>query len=1090
MPTFNAHELPQLSNEDIEILYDIVNNAESLPGPPFRALFTAYDRILAENGINPDNDQIYFRFLFHMQEDRSEHESLLSRFKNLLAQMGIEIEADPEGEGVEEITRNIEYTRSNEPYSPAAQERLTPSRRASFSTFYDVTTEKLRDATRRERGRLPPYGRANGEIRSSASELGSRRPRSHSNSAVSSQVPVGGRVNGRVSSDLPMRPRRSGSVSSQGSLRITRNGNGKQDDYWADESEVPSGSSDFAGPERQHEPAEHYIPQEVFYRPSDTQMVRDAETFDYHRTLIVTRRHLKMWRAKARDVEERTARMYSTAAEVDRNALLRQSVDAWRAALLEKRRVAETERFFSHLADRAGKARDLFLLTKAFTHWAQCASDEVQRTSVARRHILRTKYFNAWRDITAVNELKVRRHGLQKFLYTWRQRTAAVQNDSFQALVVYQKNLVHRVYWKWFWTFCERRAPVWSRGRLRRTVFTKWKEIAKELKEREIWVDKLRKNDLQRKMLQRMKDKLAAIRNLEPIAQEFRKIATLSSAFYPFKRAIQFAPKLGQVTQRIDSRVLHSTFQTWKLRAQQERRAVRIDKMRILRNTWTAWNDRLRIQSLAVQINDRILVQALYKWALASRESVFIRVQDAKRKESVFHKWLGKARSQQSSLKVAERRFTALRRRRLLRACVDRLETATVAVKDLEHIAMSVYNPKILRNALDKVTERHEHISQLDQWAEDARFFVLTSTCLKRWKEATQHSRRNRRREAYAVVRRGYKLNLVKNAFAVWKGKTSQLEARAQQAGQVYQDHVRRKTAQLVTNWRDHVVALRNRANQAAQMYHSKLSSMSLTYLRQRLASLQSLDRRALALRQESIDITASACFKKLEWRLFQVQRGEQNALALRQRNFEKHFRAMVRFWTEQTSDRRAQRGIPPSPTAGQDRDDEPDDGGGGEDDENDTRRLEAWTAFDAEGLGLSASNIDLSLYSPQPPAQQDTRSAPPENPPSPSPQHNPPPIPELGIPFATSTPMPGYLRTPSKRSVARLKRQLDLGDTHRIGQLGVASAPAAGFRRGTEDVDRVTSFQSRLRQGGYTGRGPGRGKTVGFRDIQEEGDE
>ena len=88
----------------------------------------------------------------------------------------------------------------------------------------------------------------------------------------------------------------------------------------------------------------------------------------------------------------------------------------------ERRRIAETERFFTHLERRAGRARDLFLMAKSLTHWAYSASKEIQRTSAARRHILRTRYFSAWRDMTAVNELKVRRQLFGKFFSFWQKQ--------------------------------------------------------------------------------------------------------------------------------------------------------------------------------------------------------------------------------------------------------------------------------------------------------------------------------------------------------------------------------------------------------------------------------------------------------------------------------------------------------------------------------------------------------------------------------------------------------------------------------------------------------------------------------------------
>ncbi|KAF2197270.1 Sfi1-domain-containing protein [Delitschia confertaspora ATCC 74209] len=1182
MPASTAADLPELSNYEVEVLYDIVHRADHIlqtdsSFTPFKALYTAYDAVLPVKGIDPDYDSKYVRYMFHIAEGGAPNEPFFSRFRAMLSKKGIEIEADSEGEGIEEVTRNFAYVVSGR-NTPSLQEPPTPSRRASFSTFHDITAERARDADADETGQhTSPFGRR-GSIdvpRSSASDLGTRRlSDSQYKSTLLSRLPIRGRLNRRAASDMPpTRRQRNASMSSRGSLRITRHGNYdfQENDYSADESEQPSCSLEdeqLAPLRPQYEPVEHYVPPTMLYRPSETQMLRDMETFEYHRIRIAARRILRKWRDRALELDEQHAQMDATATNYDRNILLKQAFDTWKASLLEKRRVAETERFFGHLETRAEKARDIFLLTKAFTHWAQSAEDEVQRTSVARRHILRTKYFNAWRDITAVNELKVRRHGLHKFLSIWRQRTASIHDDNYRAIVVHNQNVVQRTFQRWFFALAERQAPLWHLGRLKRMVFTKWAEIVRQIREREDMVEAVRRHDVQRKMMQQMKEKMADIRNLDPIAQDFRRIAALSLGFSTLKKQAQLVPKLREIIQRTDTGLIRSIFQTWRLRAQQSRQATQVDKKRIMRNCWTSWNDQLRIQVLAVQINDRVVLSALYKWTLAARVSVFQRVQNAETKQRFFKTWLTKTRTKQTTLENAERRFLALHRQKTLHACVDKLERATVARKDKEALALSVYEPKLLQSVFWKLEERHQHFSQLNTWAEDARFFVLTSSCIKRWREATQHAKRNRRREAYALVRRHYKVALVRNSFVIWRDKTRELEDKGRQAEAVAANRVLKGVGKLFTHWHTRTTTLVSLDAQAVQTYNSHLFTLSLSFLHQRHMELQTLTLQALALRRESQDVAASSCLRKLEWRLFQAKQQESNALALEQRNFEKHVRAMVRFWAERTNERVGGRGGPGSPTPvrrgsdhrnirvdedeeeggdeGEDVDGEGIEGGEGDNDENDTRRLEAWTAFDEEGLGLSASNIDLSLHLPhrQPPHHSTTQSrrshqqpnqqrntpglsrtimtSPPPPPQDADLYDEPTPLEDLGIPFATSTPMPGYLRTPSKRSVARSKRlthNVDFADASlhpRIAPIGApASAPVSGFRNMVESVGAVRSFGERLRKSGFgsggregeerrggvtgtpggilgtlgvgrRGRG-GNGRAVGFRDIVEE---
>ncbi|OCL03104.1 Sfi1-domain-containing protein [Glonium stellatum] len=1102
MPASTADELPPLSNHDVEILYSIVTTAQTLPGPPFRALFAAYDTVLAENGIDPDHDQLYFRFLFRMQEGRAEDNSLYARFEGLLGRMGIQIEVDKGGEGVEDITRNLEHLELNG-YATDNQEKRGASRRASFNSMYDASTD-----TALARRRLSSRSTREERPSSRATDLGvSRRTRSHSRSRLLPHLPIRGRLNQRaVSDNLHNRPKRSGSISSQGSLRITRNteADNQYDDYSADQSGDQSldfGRDLTQDRGAQYEVEEHYIPPEMLYQPSETQMISDAETFLYLHSMPIARRLLRSWRDSALELHDKHERMSSAAGSSDRDTLLRQSFGLWQSALQLKRQTAETERFFEHLERRAGKARDLFLLTKAFTHWAQCASDEVQRTSVARRHILRTKYFNSWREITAVNELKVRRQGLRKFLGIWRQRTAVLHDANATALSVRYENLVSRIYWRWFWAFCDRRAPLWNAGRIRRALFTKWVDITRQLREREHWVEKMRAHDVQRRNLVVWNHQTHIVQDLVPRGESFRRSALLSSAFNAIRVEAKLSPLTVKVSEAINQRVISSTFKIWRLRTRNSRLASKVNKLRVIHNAWTLWNDRLRCQALTLQINDRVILQALYKWVLAERASLFLRVHNAQLKHEFFLNWVKKTREQRARFKEMEQGFIETRRTRNLRLCLRRCRDATKDYQDRNNLALSLYEPKLVERTFRSLLERHNHFAQLHHWAEDARFYVLTKHALKCWNDATQQARRLRRREAYAQVRRKTKMGLVRRALGRWRDKTAQLLVKERQATEIAENRLLRTSTSLFIVWHDRCASILQRERQANSLRNAELHRYFFTAWSQRWRSIIELNEQAVTLREESVAVAASSCLKKFEWRIFQIQRGEQNALALRDRNWEKHVRAMIRFWAEQAIERGAQRVVSPSPTPGRGagRGSGQRDGGlnagyfAQEAGDETIARAENWTALDESAFEVG--NLDLNLsFSPE----AASRPADPSN-----------------LPFLTSTPLPGYLRTPSKRSTARAKaKERLLGmvsssiNPSSSTQLtrrphGAASAPVVSFADPPTSSTIITPFERKLRAQGYAGRshlgsvGSSTGKRsgrstdrgiLGFEDISEEG--
>ncbi|KAJ4392738.1 hypothetical protein N0V91_011289, partial [Didymella pomorum] len=1153
-----------LSDEAIELLYTIIHRASSSPDRSSRALFNAYEEVLEEHGLLPSDDAVLHRFLFRMQKDRRRHESLVERFHRVLAEFEIVIEAEEESEGdIDFATGSFAQGASANARSAARAalghtDRLT--RRGSFESFFDGTADKVagsevRDVTRGKRrsslGHAP-----NGVLpkRRSTSDTEALR-------LQQARLPIRTRVNGvaqrRVPSGQNYGRQRNASISSRGSLRIRRDANtmaSQRRDYDEAASEYTDRTTDLdlsrvqvpgvnaPIPDDQYNQLEthestHYYQQFVPepYQPSDTRLMDEAETFEHQRLHRVTRGCIQAWRNRTRDIIERRYEQEALAEAFDRRILLKATLDQLRDTARVRQSSHETDRFFGRLETRADKARNLFLLTKAFTHWARSAEDEVQRTSVARRHILRTRFFNGWREITAVNELKIQHFVLAKFLQQWRAKTAVVRENAYFAVALYQENLVQKIFTHWFFQFCAIAGSAWHNDRLKRNTLKRWIELAGVSTQKNNSAIRRSENVVLARMLTTWKQRTAVLQNLDTQADDFRQTALLASGLYNLQKHAQLKPLLQQFQTRIDARRVRSAFQKWRHTAQLSQRARQVDKLRIMRNAYTTWNDRLRMQALQQRINDRILVECLYKWTLASRVSLFQRVQNRQIKESTFLTWMTKTNQRANTLEAAERRFAHFKRAQLLRVCLKKMEV-DAAEKRREECAVTVeYDLKLKQRIFEKLKERLEHFQQLKQWSTDARFYVLGTRTLKKWNDATQQTRRNRRRDTYAQVRRTVKTNLVRKVFDSWRVRANTTVEQNEQAASMLENRTMRTAGALLHGWHDRTLAVQQLDTQASNVYTFKLGTKHLHTWTQRLDTLQAMDSQASALRQESTEIAAAGALKKLGWRLWNVRRQEETARALFERNFKKHVRAMIHFWHDQAAERLANRPVSPTPTRSSrggrrspdddhSRYNDLDEEGDNDDQVNldntgdETRRLEAWTAFDASALGLNDA-LDLSLSitperqrtttyplppptsSPKPPSSTRPPSWRPRTFPQPASALRAPPAPEPASPdlvfnederstFWAGTPAyppsattklkgAGYLKTPSKRAVVRAKRpELPSSPEKRIARLGAMSAPPVqmnpqefgigGGGGAVAAVGGVTSFQRRLKEGGF----------------------
>lgn len=1069
-----------------------------------------------------------------MQKDRRQDESLVERFHRVLAEFEIVIEAEEESEAeIDFAPSNVAHGGHSVNARSVARavlghtDRLT--RRGSFESFFDGTADKVagsdvRDLSKsKRRGSLSHAPNRVLSKRRSTSDTEALRPQA-------AQLPIRTRVSGvaqrRVSSGQYYGRTRNASISSRGSFRIRRDANtvgSQRKDYEEAASEYTDRTTDLdlsrvqvpgvnaPIPDDQYDQHDthestHYYQQFVPepYQPSDTRLMDEAETFEHQRLHRVTRGCIQTWRNRTRDLVERRYEQEALAEAFDCRILMKVTLDQLRDTARVRRSNNETDRFFGRLETRADRARSIFLLTKAFTHWARCAEDEVQRTSVARRHILRTRFFNGWREITAINELKVQHFVLAKFLQQWRAKTAVVRENAQFAVALYEENLVQKIFTNWFFQFCAIAGSAWHHDRLKRNTLKKWIESTGVAAQKTESAIKRSKNVVLAGMLSSWKQRMESVQSLDTQADEFRRTALIASGLYNLQKYSRLKPLLQQFQTRIDGRQMRAAFQTWRHTTQLLQRARQVDKLRVMRNAYTAWNDRLRMQALEQRINDRILVESLYKWTLASRVSLFQRVQKRQIKESTFLNWVTKTNQRANTLVAAERRFANFQRAQVLRKFLKKMEIDAEEKRREECAVTAEYDLKLKQRIFEKLKERLGHFQQLKEWSSDARFYVLGTRTLKKWNSATQQTRRNRRRDTYTQVRRTVKTNLARKMFDTWRARAATIAEQNEQASFMLENRNLNTTGTVLHDWHDRTLAAQQLDTQASDLYTFKLGTKTLRTWTQRLGLLQAMDLQAVALRQESTEIAAAGALKKLGWRLWNVQRQEETARALFERNFEKHVRAMLRFWYDQTAERLANRPVSPTPTrssrGGQRSPDDDhtrfndDDGGSDQDDHvnfdagDETRRLEGWTAFDASALGLN-EDLDLSLSVTPERQRTSTYTLPlptalPKHPssprvptsrsrtfPQPASALQPTPAPEPASPdldfaederstFWAGTPAypppttskskgAGYLKTPSKRAVVRAKRpELPSSPERRSARLGAMSAPPVQMSR------------------------------------------
>ncbi|KAI4253855.1 MAG: hypothetical protein LQ352_003439 [Teloschistes flavicans] len=1005
-----------LSDQDVEILYQIITAAEQdtdVEAHPFRSIFAAYDTVLARHGIRPDHDRIYFRFLLRLRETRRAGETLYESFESLLAELGIQIEINPEENGIQDVTRSFNATVENSPnlrpQPRAGSDSGVHSRRASLHVAADAEVEGNRVPRIRSSSRASIAETQRGQGARSTDRPSTRattRPTERFNHQALHHQPLAQPARGRLTAkefanNLQHYQRRHASASDMHtrahydrniSRHQTRSqsaqrplvqeqedhqvtGNGPQEIIHS-EDQIEDSDDDRSWSSGNPDQAYRVDHRELFYQPTDNHLIRDAAAFEHFRLRALLRNAVRRWQAVTSDCKQKHEHLASQAQSHDHGILLRQSFDIWKGNLHIKMQAAATEQFYLRLELRAGKARDLYLLTKAFTHWQQITRDKMNHAVDARQQILRVKYFSAWLELTAVNCRKVRLQILWKFYNSWKQRYLALSGLNNKAFLTQERGLLKIAYWRWFWAFCDRRAPQWHDGRLRSSVFTHWALSTQRRSYQEFDVA-LRKDALIKKTcFSRWLSQARSILTQNEEAKRFHKQKITTRSLLVCRKTIRYAPFIRQVSNMADWRIAGSTFAILVNRVRTGQQANKVNQLRVLRNAWTTWNDRLRWQTLEDQIDDRVLVQALYRWVLAERCALQQRVCEQRILYICLRKLIDEYRARSAVRMAIRLGFERERQAKISRIVIHGWHRALQIHQRNVQVAFQFEAPRVALETMSAWSDRMSHLRKLERRSVDFCYYFRTTKMLKQWRASTLEAKRRKVRDAYGQVRRQNKMQLARHCLQIWRDRAQSVKRMEEHAKVHDQSQLFQFATRLYDHWKTRHGFLVDRQDQTVSEFARRFMYNQFDTWTARCRTQAQLEELARVSSQLRISNIAFGWLHKLHLRVIEVKGRESKAESLRRWYQKRHSHNLLRQWHDKVAKRRDQP-LPPPVFSSRARRIGPRQDTEGQ--EEVAGRAEEWTAFD-EGF-------DLGDWIPALEAQ------------------------------TSSTPLPGYLSTPSKRA-------------------------------------------------------------------------
>ena len=644
---------------------------------------------------------------------------------------------------------------------------------------------------------------------------------------------------------------------------------------------------------------------EVFLRPpTETQLMRDVDIFRHVSTRHVARTMLQKWCALGFEAKIHHKGMARRANSHDLGILMRQGFQQWRTKFLQRKKDVETRHFFKSLERRASKARDLYLLAKAFTHWAQIASEHVDRTSAVRRHLLELKCFNAWYEVTIINDLKVRQHRLSRCLQIWKQSHARTETSHTQAIVLYNECLVKAAYWRWFWTFCERRAPEWRAGKLKKNLFGNWASRQHNVSHEQQLVADLRTEKIVRWSFLKWLESTRAILMRSREATSFERQNCLVHALEAWKLQWRYTPRVQQISNIVDWRVAGTTFAAVVTRYRASRQADNVRRLRILRNSWTKWNDALRQGYLAKRIDDRVLTEQLYKWALAHRCGLIRRSCERRLKSRVMSRLITGLLGRKEHRENACRSVKLTVDHNLARTVLSHWSSKTAINRQSGQLAFNFYALRIAQEILPVWSMKASHLQRLNRDAERAAIYLPVCKYLKCWQIASTESKRSKRRNGYIQVRKNSKMKLAAKILHQWQKNSNIRQGCYGQAYFYDQRRLLNTGAGLFDQWKSRANLINMHDRQASQHYSLSIAGQYLRQWSNSLLAQWRMEDLAQLNNEMRVSHIAFGWLHRLRLRAIETRGREANAQSLRKFYEKRRSLAVLRRWREMAAKR------------------------------------------------------------------------------------------------------------------------------------------------------------------------------------------
>ncbi|KAJ4350785.1 hypothetical protein N0V85_009678, partial [Neurospora sp. IMI 360204] len=505
-------------------------------------------------------------------------------------------------------------------------------------------------------------------------------------------------------------------------------------------------------------------------------------------------------------------RLLSLATQIDDEDIKTEVLEIWleeTVAVIEERERREAEAEYEAWVDkmerRATRVYEVFTIQNMLNFWQDQAREELDRTAVARRHLVRKRAFDAWRAQHIQDETKARNfvliHALQRWtavaLHQEVRRHVAEQTEERETM---REGMMH-----WYRLQKGRVADDFAVFKAIKGSLTHWATRTKEVQddhEVAIALDERLLLDEAVNIWQEEAEDLRYTGYKCRVHKVTRDCQIILADWHEQSRLLRTLRKFRAADERT---LKWNCLEHWREEAEYARRDGLLADAVLLLNPLDTWKLELKLKLWDIREDEETLEDTLTHWFLEQRLALFQHHAASTTKKSVLSTWLFATHTTLSIRQRSESEADYLYSDHLLSSCLSTWFDASNAIFTPRHNANLNCLYGTTKPCLDRwrealVSSTTRNASYLREASKQSKCFTIASV-LDRWPFLAEQARRERIMTSLRSFRHSYKISLAQSCLSTWFNALLESDDLAADADSLHLEHNQSDLYETLSYW-------------------------------------------------------------------------------------------------------------------------------------------------------------------------------------------------------------------------------------------------------------------------------------------------